>query len=186
MEEPTDNFIDWAKHLDREAVNVWREAMAQLRRLSDDVWNGLRFFLSFNGIVIAACAAVIRVGDMNRRSIGALMVLVLLGFLVTLLAHAIMTKQRTYYLQMLLKKSLVEKEMGFYDITLLGENLSFIWSVPPDVLKNLKDPEAWVREARRGKHTITRFLFMLYDALIIIYIGGFILLGIALYVKSYS
>lgn len=187
MDEPDKAFINWAKNLDREPVNVWREAMAQVRRLSDDVWNGLRFFLSFNGIIIAAFAALLRLQGINRRTIVALLLLVVLGVLITALARKVMTKQRTYYLEMLLKKSLLEKRMGFYNTTISGQDLSFVWAVSVEELDDIQtknDAQRWLRSKVRGRNTITRFLFGLYDLLIGLYILAAILLIVALWLKS--
>jgi hypothetical protein len=173
MDELTNNLKDWAENLPIQAVHVWREAMAQLRRLSDDVWNGLRFFLSLNGALIAASVAVIQLQNLDKRTAVILAVLAFLGFLVTLLARAIMTKQRDYYLQMLLKKSLLEEEMGFYRMKLSGTDLSFPWRVDPEYLTDLEErPSNWVQERRRGKRTVSRLLFIVYDALILLYVVG--------------
>ncbi len=38
------NLEEWFENLDHVALETWREAMAQLRKLHGDVWNGVRFF----------------------------------------------------------------------------------------------------------------------------------------------
>ena len=35
------NFKTWTDGLDSKAFDLWREAMAQLRQLHGDVWNGV-------------------------------------------------------------------------------------------------------------------------------------------------
>ena len=53
----------WAKGMDSNGLNLWREAMAQLRQIHGDVWNGVRFFLTVNGIVIAAAFGIAKLQD---------------------------------------------------------------------------------------------------------------------------
>lgn len=59
--ETIKSFDEWMKKFGENGVNkfdLWREAMAELRQLHGDVWNGVRFFLTINGIIIAAIFAV--------------------------------------------------------------------------------------------------------------------------------
>src|SRR5213596_2776047 len=120
-----EQFCKWlSEPLKKEAVNVWREAMAQVRRLSDDVWNGLRFFLSFNAILIAACVAVTRLQRINAPAAIILGILAVVGLTVTILARKIMITQRDYYLRMLFKKALFEEQLGFYDTKLSGVDMT--------------------------------------------------------------
>ena len=54
----SDEFILWIKKLDKNAINLWKESLANLRQLHGDIWNGVRFFLTINGIIVAAIIAL--------------------------------------------------------------------------------------------------------------------------------
>src|SRR4029077_341641 len=102
------------------SVEHWREAMAHLRHLSDDVWTGLKVFLTAN-VAIALMLMVIGVFSESRLfTIVMLILLSLLGVYLTLTARYVLKRHRVYYLQMLVKKSLIEHELLFYQTKLAG------------------------------------------------------------------
>jgi hypothetical protein len=186
MSDGNVNFKDWAKSLDNNTVNIWREAMNQLRRLSDDVWNSLRFFLSFNGILIGAALAIFKIQKFDSNTAVVLGSLSIFGFLITLAARMILTRQRDYYNQMLLKKSLIEDELGFYQATVSGTDLSFPWKVEADDLSAIRNAASlWIREQKRRKGSITRLLFIIYETLIAFYLIGLVVLIIGFSAKWY-
>jgi len=49
-----------------------------------------------------------------------IVILAIIGLFLTLIAISILGKQRGYYLEMLLRKTLLEKELGFYDVHIHG------------------------------------------------------------------
>src|SRR5437867_10253241 len=98
----------WPTKLGGPPIKVWREAMAHLRHLSDDVWKGLRLFLSLNAILLIIITGLLVLLPLNR-GIGFLLALLsVVGALLTLAARFILKRHRIYYLQMLAKKSLLE------------------------------------------------------------------------------
>ena len=177
-----EDFNNWAKNLDTNALNIWREAMAQLRRMSDDVWNGLRFFLSFNGILIAAAVAVFRIKNLDWTAANILAFLSFCGLGITFLARRVLVKHRDNYSKMLMKKTIIEDELGFYHRKLPGLakiDLCFPWRVEPQYLPQMKDdPLQWLEDFRRGRNTVTRHLFLVYETLILLYFVALVLITV--------
>src|SRR6266404_3117293 len=99
MNEPNFNPGEALKRLDGPGMNLWREAMAHLRHLSDDVWNGLKFFLILNGFIIISMAALVRPRPLNRPTALVLALLAVLGILLTITARYVLKRHRIYYLQ---------------------------------------------------------------------------------------
>jgi hypothetical protein len=154
------------------SVEHWREAMAHLRHLSDDVWTGLKVFLTANAAIALILIAIGAYSESRLFTIVMLIVLSLLGAYLTLTARYILKRHRVYYLQMLAKKSLIEDELGFYQTKLDGTkmDLAFPWRVTPEVVAEIKhNPEAWVEKMIRPAGTIARWQFLLYEVLIGLY-----------------
>ncbi len=171
------DFRGWAASLDGNEINLWREAMAQLRQLHGDVWNGVRFFLTVNGIIIAAVFGIARLEESDIPSGVLLAVLAILGFLITLVARIILAKHRDYYLGILLRKTIIERELGFYDQKICCVDLVFPWKVDKQFVGSLVDnPSAWLADQKRRKGTITRLLFLVYEGVLVIH--GIILLAV--------
>ena len=149
---------------------MWREALAQLRHLSDDVWQGLRLFLSLDAVLIGMSAIVFQFGHSfpTSRYYLLLVVISLLGIGLTLSGRFILQRHRVYYLQMLARKSLLESDLGFYESTFKDSpaDLAFPWRLAPEVVSEIRrDPEAWVRKSMRAPGTIARHQFLIYEVL---------------------
>ena len=148
---------------------IWREALAHLRHLSDDVWKGLRLFLSLNSILLIIITGLLVLLPLNR-GIGFLLALLsIAGALLTLAARFILKRHRIYYLQMLAKKSLLEDELGFYRTKIAGteSDLAFPWRLAPEVVAEIKQNcEAWIQKSIRAKGTIARAQSLIYETLI--------------------
>jgi hypothetical protein len=177
--ETIKSFDEWMKKFGENGVNkfdLWREAMAELRQLHGDVWNGVRFFLTVNGIIIAAIFAVFArywtpQGDEKSHILaGTIVILSGIGLFLTVIAVRILKKHRDYYLNMLLLKTLLEKELGFYEPDFQGIDLSFPWKVEhKSVDKALKEPDKWITSQRWRRGTISRMLWMTYWFFIALY-----------------
>src|SRR5438105_5835998 len=120
--------------LDKPTIDFWRETLSNLRQLHNDIWNGVRFFLSVNGIVFAGFAILLRSPGKDYLQAFILLLLLLIGILLTFQARSILRRHRGYYLGMLIRKTLIEGQLGFYDFVLsknAGEiiDLSFPWQV---------------------------------------------------------
>src|SRR5262252_9053892 len=87
-------------------VQVWREAMTQLRHLSNDVWKGLALFLGLNAFLLTWVAGVLGPAYVNRWRACFGLLLCALGVLLTLAGRWVLLRHRIYYLQMLAKKTL--------------------------------------------------------------------------------
>jgi hypothetical protein len=150
-------------------LEIWREALAHLRHLSDDVWKGLKLFLALNSVLLIIIAGLLVLLPLNH-GIGFLLALVsVVGALLTLAARFILKRHRIYYLQMLAKKSLLEDEFGFYQTKLAGTDtdLAFPWRLTPEVVAEIKqNSEAWIQKSIRAKGTIARVQFLIYEVLI--------------------
>jgi len=109
-----------------------------------------------------------------------IMLLLGMGFAVT--GRYILRRNRVYYLQMLLKKTLLEAEFGFYEVKFSGSDsdLAFPWRLKPDAIAELKTkPDEWVERQIRGPGTVARWLFVMFETIIVIYSLLLVLLLIA-------
>lgn len=79
------DFRTWVATLDPSRLTLWQEAMAQVRELHGDVWNGVQFFLSVNGIILAAILAIFGLGArvLDFGSIVSIDVLATMGLALT-------------------------------------------------------------------------------------------------------
>jgi hypothetical protein len=153
-------------------LEIWREALAHLRHLSDDVWKGFRLFLALNGFVLTLLSVRFSLGSWSGSKAAQVCALCLSGIAITLAARYLLKRHRIYYLQMLAKKSLIEMDLGLYGKNLKGSqtDLAFPWRLTPEVVREIqKDFDAWVKKSVRSKGTIARVQFWFYEALIGIY-----------------
>lgn len=165
-------FKEWADSLKPNELTLWREAMAQLRHLNTDFWNTVRFFLTVNGIIVAASFSILARGgtDWYLDSTVATALLALIGLCLTVITGKILAKARQYYVEMLLRKTLLEDRLGFYKVDLEHVNLSFPWKVPEkDLEKMKKNTTEWKRKHMWRKKTIARSLCSIYYVLIVVY-----------------
>ncbi len=172
----------WAENLRPNQVQIWREALEHLRHLSDEVWKVFKCFLFINGFLLALVTAFAMIGADEPAGQIILGVLALLGIAATITGRYLLKRNRVYYLEMLLKKTLLEDEFGFYSVKFSGTNsdAAFPWRLRPESIEELKQkPEDWVRRQIRGPGTIARWLFVTLEALIGIYV---VLLGVLGYV----
>src|ERR1043166_1783537 len=154
------------------SIEHWREGMAHLRHLSDDVWTGLKLFLAANTAIWIMLTAIGVFSGSRRVTIVMFILLSLLGAYLTLTARYILKRHRIYYLQMLARKSLIEDELGFYQTKIAGTamDLAFPWRVTPEVVAEIKrNPEAWVEKNGSGEGTIAQWQFLIYEVLIALY-----------------
>ena len=161
---------DWNETL---GLTLWKEIMVQLRQTHNDIWNGVRFVLTVNGIVFAGLATLISAVETSRLTlaVSAGVLLVLIGAAFTVVAWLILDGHRRYYLETLAKKTLLEQEIGLYDITISKENFSLPWQVEKQYVKDVKEaPSKW-RSERLRKGKITPYLYGIYCAILGIYVG---------------
>ncbi|MBI1923856.1 hypothetical protein HYR99_06360 [Candidatus Poribacteria bacterium] len=146
--------------------------MEQTRELHGDVWNGVQFFLTVNAIIIAAIFTIFQLDKtpFDIRRIVAISLLAVVGLVLTVMALRILRGHREFYLGVLVRKSLLEKELGFYDVTLSCVDFSLPWQIlPQDLTELIKDPIEWQRRwLWRGK--VTPFLRYTYLVVIAIYV----------------
>lgn len=146
--------------------------MAHLRHLSDDVWKGLKLFLILNAFFAISIVALLNRRPLSHPTAVLLAVLAAGGIFLTLTARYILKRHRIYYLQMLAKKSLLEKELGFYQTKFDGSatDLSFPWRLSPEVVAEIQQNfEAWIEKSIRARGTMARAQFLIYEALIGLY-----------------
>lgn len=149
---------------------MWREALAQLRHLSNDVWRGLALFMSLDALLVGLSILLLQSGHAfpSVRPCVVLAVISVLGLGLTFSGRFILQRHRVYYLQMLAKKSLLESDLGFYESRFKDSSadLAFPWRLAPEVVAEIRrDPEAWVRKSMRGPGTIARYQFLIYEVL---------------------
>ncbi len=154
-------------------LELWRESLAHLRHLSDEVWRRFQFFFWLDLIFFLLAAIA------WRRSVGGSFVLVLAALTITCIGRYILKRNRIYYLQMLAKKSLLEDELGFYATKFSGTetDLALPWRLAPEVISEIKkDFDAWVQKSIRAEGTIARWQFVIYEIFIAVEILALILL----------
>ncbi len=160
-------------------IDIWREAMSQLRQLHGDVWNGVRFFLTLNTILFAGMAALARELTGGGSIVAACVIglLAVAGCLATLIARGILSDHRRYYVGMLVLKTLIEKELKFYEVKLAGVDLCFPWNVESQHLEALqRDPTGWRCDHQWRPGTISRKLRHVYDGVVVLH--GIVLLAV--------
>ena len=153
-------------------LEIWREALAHLRHLSDDVWKGFRLFLALNGFVLTLLIVRLSVGFGSFTKVTEVATLCGIGIGVTLAGRYLLLRHRVYYLQMLAKKSLIEMDLGLYATKLKDSetDLAFPWRLTPEVVREIQsDFDAWVKKSIRSKGTIARVQFWFYEALLGVY-----------------
>jgi hypothetical protein len=166
----------WADEHQIKPFDLWREAMVQLRQLHGDVWNGVRFFLTVNGIIIAAIFAILArylTSDTCRTGIlvGVVIILSSVGVFLSIIAIKILKKHRDYYLNILLLKTLLEKTLGFSKMDFQGIDLSFPWKVEKKYVdKALENPKEWITKHRWHPGTISRLLWITYWFFMALYV----------------
>ncbi len=132
----------------------------------------MQFFLTVNAIIIAAIFTIFQLDKtaFDIRAVIAIGFLSLVGITLTAMALRILHGHREFYLGVLVRKSLLEKELGFYDTTIRGVDLSLPWSIASqDLAELIQDPSGWQRRwLWRGK--VTPFLRYTYLVIIAIYV----------------
>jgi hypothetical protein len=181
MPTPVKTITEWITEKQQKPAELWREILYQLRQLSTDVWNGVRFFVTVNVVVLGGIATVANGQARGWTTAILLASLAVVGTLFTLVAREILKKQREYYLQVLVKKALFEEEIGLYDVTLSGVDidLSLPWGIAKSEVQAMKrDHSGWRSSRRRATGTITRHLFHVYEGMLVIY--GLVLVYVAI------
>jgi hypothetical protein len=156
-------------------LQLWREAMTQLRHLSDDVFKSVALFMGLN-VLLLTMAVVLTLVDLSPcRWLGAFVCV--LGSALTLAARFLLKRHRIYYLEMLAKKSLLEMQLGLYERRLAGTDVdsALPWRLKPEVVSEIaKDFDGWVQKSIRSSGTMARIYFWMYEGLIAIYGAGLI------------
>jgi len=159
--------------MDATKLQIWRESLAHLRHLSDEVWKRFQLFLWLDLIFFLLAASI------WRNSLGGCAFLILLALSIAFIGRYILQRNRIYYLHMLAKKSLLEDELGLYATKLSGTetDLAFPWRLTPEVVSEIKkDFNAWVGKSIRPAGSIARWLFIIYEGFIAIYLLALFLL----------
>lgn len=157
----SNEFVQWTNTLKREQIDIWRESLAHLRQLHNDVWNGVKFFLTINGILFAAIAALLRDAKEVRHTL--IIAISIIGVVVTVIAWQILARHREYYLQMLIRKTLIEDALGFSKKLLMGVDIVFPWSPLSSPKEICSNPKVWLAAQVRRRGTISRKLFLIYE-----------------------
>jgi hypothetical protein len=163
----------WADNLDQTRIQIWREALAHLRYLSDEVWNGFKTFVYFDAIILAVITVLLFLSPPSAEKMILLAVLSVLGVGLSLIAWHVLKRNRVYYLQMLLKKTLLEDEFGFYQVKFSGSetDLAFPWRLAPETIAELKaKPTEWIARQVCGAGTIARWLFAIRGTITGVYL----------------
>lgn len=149
--------------MDATKLQIWRESLAQLRYLGDEVWKRFQLFLWLDLILFLLAASA------WKKSVGGSFVLVLVALVIAFIGRYILQRNRIYYLQMLARKSLLEDELGFYEQKFTGTevDLAFPWRLAPEIVSEIKkDFNEWVRKSIRASGTIALWQFVIYEIFI--------------------
>lgn len=163
------DFQSWIKSLNQNALSFWHESLAHMRHMREEYWKGIQLFIAVNGVVMAALITLMREDYVVKNSL-VLLFLSLVGFGFTAVTFYVFRQQRAGYLEMVVQRTLIEKELGFYKINLQGIELHFPWSVSSATLPRLlKDPGVWQKKQMWKKRTGTRRLLYAFIAAMLIY-----------------
>lgn len=157
---------------EEQRVQVWREAVAHLRYLNDEVWKRFQFFLAVDVALLGAAVFALQQRETGGPTVSALLASIA-GIILTVNARYILKRNRIYYLQMLLKKTLIENDCGFYQLKLSGTDtdLAVPWRLTPEVIEKLKKtPDQWIEENIAAPKTIARRLFRIYTGAIVLFV----------------
>jgi hypothetical protein len=169
----TDPVVHWAHGLDANLLNIWRDTLAQQRQLSSDVWHGIMFFVAVNGALVAGGVTLVRSGTRDQVTASLLLGLALLGVTIVWLAKRLMKKQRDYYLEVLFKKAIIERALGFYAVGPSTMNLVLPWNITRQHLEAAEQNFAsWQRRRRYASGTVTHDLKRVYDVLTVLYVAA--------------
>lgn len=161
--------------LKSDEINLYRIFVEQTRQLHSDVWNGVRFFLTINAIIIAAMAALYASITDTGEVLWLEMALAVIGILFTLVGMFILSRHRDYYLDGLMRKTLLEYTLGLYEQVIAEIDLVLPWSVPKKYVEQelLRDPKAWKKKHKWRPGTISRKLRFAYMLFLAIYVIAF-------------
>jgi hypothetical protein len=184
--------------LGSEKINLYREILQNHRQHHSDIWNGVRFFMSLNGILIAGYSAILRFADYTSPSIILLFMIPVIGIYVTEQARHILDGHERYYIDSLIRKSLFEYYLGLYDHSFYEkwhdkgteterlENYDLIqsWHVPKQYIEKLvSDPSNWRKEHEKRLGLIKTRLFNLYRYTSYLHFGLLVLAIISVLIK---
>ena len=177
------DFKFWAKDkVNPNALNIWNQSVTQVWNTSNDVWNAVRFFLTVNAVIIAAIISFLAKQDYNLKTATIIVVLTVVGLILTFIGFGILEKMRGYHLEAVVRKTLLEKKLGFYDFPLHVDNkvtLASEWQVPKKHFDKLEEsPKRWMKDHMFEKGTVMNRLRFTYYLVGAIYIA---LLGILIY-----
>ena len=150
-------------------LSLYHEAMRQLRHLSDDVWQGLRFFVAVEAFLLSSILFLMNTGSLRLFWMALAATLGVVGVLAGLAGRYIFKRHRIYYLQALAKKSLLEEELGLYRSTISGSETdrALPWRLTPEVVKEIQQGfETWIEKSIRAPGTIAFYQFLIYEILI--------------------
>lgn len=168
-----DPVVHWAHGLDPNLLNIWRDTLAQQRQLSSDVWHGIMFFVALNGALVAGGVTLVRAGTRDQVTASLLLGLTVLGVAIVWLAKRLMKKQRDNYLEVLFKKAIIERALGFYAVGPSAMNLVLPWNITRQHLEAAEqDFPAWQRGRRYASGTVTHDLKRVYDVLSVLYLAA--------------
>lgn len=157
-----DKLLKWLTSLDANALKLWQEVFTETRRLHEDIWSGLRYFLTANGILFAATVSVSAGNPTSSKNLSILL-LCSAGLGLSILATRILYYQRKNYLRVRHAKTRLEYKLGFFDKDFEQSGIAFPLIFPRDVDSVLsQSAEAWVMSQMWQKGSISRALRSVY------------------------
>jgi hypothetical protein len=169
----------WAAELSSREVDIWNQIMSQLRYHYGSIWSSVRTFFTINGLLATVTGILGRQAEYVQDGI-VVGVLAIIGLIVNVVAVRVLAMQWSAYLGVLLRKTVLEDELGFYRMRVRGVDLSLPWSVGGehgslDVL--LRDPRAWYARQRRFG-ALFLLLCSMYAIVIAIYVAALVMVAI--------
>ena len=162
---------EWLKNIGGSPFELWQESLIQLRQLHGDVWNGVRFFLTLNAILIAALVPIAIQITNNSAFIALAFILSFFGIGCVHTGKKILSGHRGYYVHMLALKTLIEIEFGFWDNSIHDQPLAFPWLVDQQHHPAfLDDIQKWKKEHKWRERTISYWLNDTYTLLYIFHL----------------
>jgi hypothetical protein len=161
----------WMSRLGVAELDVWGQTLAHVRDSYNAVWSTIRLFFTVEGLVVTVMGLVGRQAEyvQDGLAVGAM---ALIGLSITGVGLCLLHMQWATYTGALLRKTLIEKELGFYDVRVGGIDLSLPWKVEArdGTLEGLlRDPQVWYhRHERRNVQLL--LLTLLYLIVMVVYV----------------
>lgn len=173
------DFRSWVGALSGNEVDIWSQTMFQLRHHNAAIWSSVRLFFTINGLVATIMGVVGRQAEYVQDGV-AVGALAIIGLVLSAIALRVLSMHWSTYLGVLVRKTLLENELGFYRTQVRGVDLSLPWSVEGSdgsLGALLRDPRAWYDRQRKWGGLLL-LLSLMYVVVMAVYAAALVMVAI--------